>query len=260
MVCVYDLLGITGRCLIIAPQRCVLGVCTGDAVNWVQCDKCELWFHLLCVGLCKDELKEEEDYVCESCSCFPSASSASSPATIKTELIDDGSILYAGHSSVSAAGNCFAQGRGDGNGSLSGNGQGGDDVGGVPCDLHTDAQRSADGPGMSMATVRGEPVIDCNREEGVSAVPIGSEDAVRCCVLRDMCSVVVGEKCLEVNGLPTTECDRKMNDMKKVNIDVEQVRMDGSSLVSLFPDLAVPDCDVGVSQPIISVTGSMKLS
>ena len=23
-------------------------------VNWVQCDRCEEWFHLLCVGLAED--------------------------------------------------------------------------------------------------------------------------------------------------------------------------------------------------------------
>lgn len=40
---------------------------SGEAVNWVQCDKCELWFHLLCVGLKKEEVRDEEDYVCFSC-------------------------------------------------------------------------------------------------------------------------------------------------------------------------------------------------
>ncbi|BFZ10485.1 hypothetical protein BsWGS_13524 [Bradybaena similaris] len=40
---------------------------TGEAVNWVQCDRCELWFHLLCVGLKKDEILDDEDYVCFNC-------------------------------------------------------------------------------------------------------------------------------------------------------------------------------------------------
>ncbi|XP_064633580.1 lysine-specific demethylase 5A-like isoform X2 [Lineus longissimus] len=39
----------------------------GEEVNWVQCDKCELWFHLLCVGLAENEISENEDYVCFSC-------------------------------------------------------------------------------------------------------------------------------------------------------------------------------------------------
>lgn len=36
-------------------------------MNWVQCDRCELWFHLLCVGLAADEVSENEDYVCFQC-------------------------------------------------------------------------------------------------------------------------------------------------------------------------------------------------
>ncbi|CAE1156303.1 KDM5 [Acanthosepion pharaonis] len=36
---------------------------TGDEVNWVQCDRCELWFHLLCVGVGEDEVGEDDDYL-----------------------------------------------------------------------------------------------------------------------------------------------------------------------------------------------------
>ena len=39
---------------------------TGD-INWVQCDRCEKWFHLLCIGLGEDEVSENEDYVCYTC-------------------------------------------------------------------------------------------------------------------------------------------------------------------------------------------------
>ncbi|KAK3776769.1 hypothetical protein RRG08_058519 [Elysia crispata] len=39
----------------------------GEAVNWVQCDRCELWFHLLCVGIKAEDIRDDEDYVCFSC-------------------------------------------------------------------------------------------------------------------------------------------------------------------------------------------------
>ncbi|KAH9495294.1 Lysine-specific demethylase 5A [Bulinus truncatus] len=53
---------------------------TGEAVNWVQCDRCELWFHLLCVGLKKEEVRDEDDYVCFSCKEGNSAAIAGSPS------------------------------------------------------------------------------------------------------------------------------------------------------------------------------------
>lgn len=38
-------------------------------MDWVQCDGgCEKWFHLHCVGLSKDSLKDDEDYYCTICS------------------------------------------------------------------------------------------------------------------------------------------------------------------------------------------------
>lgn len=33
----------------------------------MQCDRCEEWFHLLCVGLAEDEVSEEEEYECFAC-------------------------------------------------------------------------------------------------------------------------------------------------------------------------------------------------
>ena len=42
-------------------------VVVGDEVNWVQCDTCEQWFHLLCVGLAEDEVAGNEDYMCFIC-------------------------------------------------------------------------------------------------------------------------------------------------------------------------------------------------
>ncbi|XP_076448659.1 lysine-specific demethylase 5A-like [Babylonia areolata] len=76
-----------------AASKCLRPI--GNAVNWVQCDSCELWFHLLCVGLGTNEICEEEDYVCTKCSSRPTTtnpSSAPSPAhlEIKQEPQDDG--------------------------------------------------------------------------------------------------------------------------------------------------------------------------
>ncbi|RZF32830.1 hypothetical protein LSTR_LSTR011476 [Laodelphax striatellus] len=42
---------------------------TGTALHWVQCDGgCDLWFHLYCIGLNKEEIVADQDYVCEKCS------------------------------------------------------------------------------------------------------------------------------------------------------------------------------------------------
>ncbi|XP_008480460.2 lysine-specific demethylase 5A-like [Diaphorina citri] len=40
----------------------------GDQVDWVQCDGgCEQWFHMICVNLKKTDLKEDQEYICETC-------------------------------------------------------------------------------------------------------------------------------------------------------------------------------------------------
>ncbi|XP_030827948.1 lysine-specific demethylase 5A isoform X2 [Strongylocentrotus purpuratus] len=38
----------------------------GDDINWVQCDCCEKWYHLLCIGM-KQQPDEDEDFVCRIC-------------------------------------------------------------------------------------------------------------------------------------------------------------------------------------------------
>jgi len=40
---------------------------TGKQVHWVQCDKCELWYHLYCIGLKPHNIKEDEDFCCRNC-------------------------------------------------------------------------------------------------------------------------------------------------------------------------------------------------
>lgn len=37
-------------------------------MDWVQCDGgCNQWFHMLCVGLIKSQIKPDDDYVCKKC-------------------------------------------------------------------------------------------------------------------------------------------------------------------------------------------------
>lgn len=36
-------------------------------VNWVQCDRCLLWFHLFCIGQTLNDVSEESEYVCNVC-------------------------------------------------------------------------------------------------------------------------------------------------------------------------------------------------
>ncbi|XP_025835612.1 lysine-specific demethylase lid isoform X1 [Agrilus planipennis] len=53
-------------------EKCAATSCllpTGQEVDWVQCDGgCEQWFHMACVGLSAQEINEDEDYICMSCS------------------------------------------------------------------------------------------------------------------------------------------------------------------------------------------------
>ncbi|CAD7094087.1 unnamed protein product [Hermetia illucens] len=41
---------------------------TGREVDWVQCDGgCNKWFHMYCVGLDKDQIKPDDDFICKRC-------------------------------------------------------------------------------------------------------------------------------------------------------------------------------------------------
>lgn len=48
-----------------ANPKCLRPV--GKEVHWVQCDGCELWFHLHCIGLKPEQVSEDEDFICRSC-------------------------------------------------------------------------------------------------------------------------------------------------------------------------------------------------
>lgn len=53
-------------------EDCAAEAClrpNGREVDWVQCDGgCDQWFHMLCVGLDKHDINEDEDYICIKCS------------------------------------------------------------------------------------------------------------------------------------------------------------------------------------------------
>lgn len=40
----------------------------GREVDWVQCDGgCNEWFHMLCVGLVKSQMKPDDEFICKKC-------------------------------------------------------------------------------------------------------------------------------------------------------------------------------------------------
>lgn len=55
---------------------------TGREVDWVQCDGgCNEWFHMYCVGLNRNQIKADDDYICLRCSKKIGAASAGVPTT-----------------------------------------------------------------------------------------------------------------------------------------------------------------------------------
>ncbi|XP_071817474.1 lysine-specific demethylase 5A-like isoform X3 [Apostichopus japonicus] len=49
---------------ICSAKRCLQPA--GDDINWVQCDCCEKWYHLLCIGM-TSQPSEDEEYICKIC-------------------------------------------------------------------------------------------------------------------------------------------------------------------------------------------------
>ena len=51
-------------------EICAAASCTrpqGDEVGWVQCDICEKWYHLACVGLSPEKAEAMDSYNCKAC-------------------------------------------------------------------------------------------------------------------------------------------------------------------------------------------------
>lgn len=56
-------------------EECSSATCShpvGEAVEWIQCDMCQRWFHFTCVGLQPAEAKAMECYACIQCRAAPS--------------------------------------------------------------------------------------------------------------------------------------------------------------------------------------------
>lgn len=53
-----------------ADEICAAASCSrpqGDEVGWVQCDICEKWYHLACVGLSPERAEAMDSYNCRLC-------------------------------------------------------------------------------------------------------------------------------------------------------------------------------------------------
>ena len=48
-------------------QLLFLFLVTGEEVGWVQCDKCEKWYHLICVEISAEEADTIDEYICPDC-------------------------------------------------------------------------------------------------------------------------------------------------------------------------------------------------
>ena len=78
-------------------EICAAASCTrplGDEVGWVQCDVCEKWYHLACVGLSPEKAEAMDSYSCKTClaegSSTNSAATTPVPASPESDNIDVG--------------------------------------------------------------------------------------------------------------------------------------------------------------------------
>ena len=39
----------------------------GQYIQWVQCNFCEKWYHIVCIDRTKDEINSEDEYICTKC-------------------------------------------------------------------------------------------------------------------------------------------------------------------------------------------------
>lgn len=56
----------------------------GREVDWVQCDGgCNEWFHMLCVGLVKSQMKPDDEFSCKKCKSKKATNSGGGSASKK---------------------------------------------------------------------------------------------------------------------------------------------------------------------------------
>lgn len=62
----------------------------GREVDWVQCDGgCNKWYHMYCVGLVKNQIKADEDFVCKKCKKVSKTLADAKDNCDKTKVVDD---------------------------------------------------------------------------------------------------------------------------------------------------------------------------
>ena len=52
-----------------SATQCIRPV--ANEISWVQCDQCQQWFHLLCVGLTTESVQKIDSYSCFPCRHVP---------------------------------------------------------------------------------------------------------------------------------------------------------------------------------------------
>lgn len=62
-------------------------------MDWVQCDKCEQWFHLMCLGLTKKDVSAVDDFVCHLCVRDPAALAMGGGDQASNVIIDGEEII-----------------------------------------------------------------------------------------------------------------------------------------------------------------------
>lgn len=65
-------------------EICAAGKCIrpqGDEVGWVQCDVCEKWYHLACVGLSPEKAEAMDSYNCQQCLIVASSTNVAAGGT-----------------------------------------------------------------------------------------------------------------------------------------------------------------------------------